>query len=87
MKTQGGAQRRTSKEPPVITTITLQKYDDGSFCLTISHRRGRRTMAVGTRLFRLDHDARLPAEVEVWLWGQVQAPSLALAGWQEQVLF
>jgi hypothetical protein len=44
-------------------------------------------MAVGTRLFRLDRDARLPAEVEVWLWGQVQAPSLALAGWEEATLF
>lgn len=87
MKTQRSAQPATTRNPPVITTLTLQKRDDGSFCLTICHRRGRRTLYVECHTFRLDRDGQLPPEEEVWLWGQVQAPALALADWEEPQLF
>lgn len=87
MQTSSGRSPATTRTMPVISTLTLQLKDDGEFCLTVAHRRGRRTMFVGTRMFRLDPEGRMPAEVEVWLWGQVQTPSQALANWEEAQLF
>jgi hypothetical protein len=87
MKTQRSAQPATTKIPPIITSLTWQKRDDGGFCLTIVHRRGRRTVYVECHSFRLDRDGQIPPDEELWIWGQVRAPALALADWEDAQLF
>jgi hypothetical protein len=87
MQTSSGRSPATTRTPPAITELRLQKADDGEFTLTVTHRSGRKTRGVYRQSFRLDHDGRLPALVELWLWGQVQTPILVMAEWEQESIF